>query len=163
MILTSFIIYLIYNIFVLTKYGIPENLSSTYYMLGRFKWIFPITMLICVSLLIPGWLELMDGSDFQFLAFLCPIAIGFMAMAPDFKSDKLEYNVHAISTCMAAILALFAIIFVLKGWLYLIFCIFLILLLSITTRSLKNNWLYWLETIMFLATYISTIRMWCSW
>ena len=44
-----------------------------------------------------------------------------MAMAPDFKSDKFEYNVHAISTCIAAILALFAIIFILNGWLYLIF------------------------------------------
>lgn len=153
MILTSFIIYLLYNVFILVKYGVPENLSSTYYMLGRFKWLFPITILICVSLLMPGWLEIMEGSDFQFLAFLCPAAIGFMATAPDFKSDKLEYNVHSISTIIAALLSLIAIIFILNGVIYLIICSFLILLISITTRTLKSDWLYWLETVMFLTTY----------
>lgn len=157
MILTSFIIYLIYNIFVLTKYSIPENLSSTYYKLGKYGWVFPVTMISCVACLIPGWLNMLEGSDFQFVAFLCPMAIAFMAMAPDFKSDKFEYNVHAISTCIAAILALFAIIFVLNGWLHLIFCTFLILLISITTRTLKSNWLYWLETIVFLSTYTSIL------
>lgn len=157
MILTSFILYLLYNVICNTLYGVPENLSSTYYKLGKLKCLFPITMVICVGLLVPGWLDILEGSNWQFLAFLCPMAILFMSMAPDFKNNILEYKVHAISTIIAALLALFSIIFVLNGGYILIFVSILLLLISITSSTLKNCWLYWLEMIIFISTYLSII------
>lgn len=158
MIWIPFITYLIYNIILLVLFGAPENLSSSFYLYKKYKiqWIFPVTMILIASILMPMWLDVLDGSNFQFLAFFCPISIIFMAFAPDFKGDSFEYKIHSIGAIMAALFSLIAIIFILKCVWVLIFTTILILLISIMTRTLKS-WVYWLETIAFLSTFISLL------
>lgn len=155
----SFILYVVYNLLTISFFGIPSSLSNTFYLYKEYKcqWLFSATLIAMVTLLMPSWINLMEGSPFQFLAFLVPMSILFVAIAPNFKNNGLDQRVHFIATIIAAVLALIVSIFVFKAWVTLIVVTLIILLLSIATKTLKKGLLYWIETIIFLSTFISLI------
>lgn len=155
----SFILYVMYNLLAISFFGVPSSLSNTFYLYKEYKcqWVFSIALILMAGLLMPSWLSLMDGSPFQFLSFLVPMSIVFVAISPNFKNDSLDQGVHFIATIIAAALALAANLLVFKTWLILTIVTLIILLMSIVTKTLKSSWLYWVETIVFLTTYITII------
>ena len=102
-------IYVAYNVVSLGVFDVPESLSNTYYLWkdrnGR-GYVFCLMMYIVVALMMPAWITLSEGSDFQFLAFLAPAAIAFVGTDPAFKSDDLENVVHTTAAIVAAICSL---------------------------------------------------------
>lgn len=161
LVIISFILYLAYNITSILLFGVPSSLSNTYYLYKKynFSWIFSVGLFIMSALLMPGWINLMEGSNFQFLAFLAPIGMTFVAMAPESEGNGLDKTVHFTSAIIAGTLGLIASILVLKSWLAFIIITVAILSLSLITKSLKKCWLYWVETIIFLTTYIAIFQI----
>jgi hypothetical protein len=155
--LISFAIFLAYNILAISLFKVPHSLSNTFYLFKEKKpwtaFLFPIMMVSCAFLLLPSWLELSEGSPFQFLSFFAPIGIIFTGTAPAFKSSKLENAVHLISAIFAAAMALLWIILVAKMWYIIVIWTIIIALIAFITKTYKSSVTYWLEQIAFMSTF----------
>lgn len=153
-------IYVAYNAISLALFGIPESLSNTYYLYKEKSnkgWLFPLMMYAVVALMMPAWITLSEGSDFQFLAFLAPSAIAFVGTAPAFKSDDLENVVHSTAAIVAAICSLAWVAVITPYWYMILVWLGFIALASILTSSYKTCLVYWLEQVAFGATFTSAI------
>ena len=160
MVTTSIIIatciYVAYNAVALAFFGIPESLSNTYYLYQakcNKGWLFCAMMYLVVAFMMPAWITMSEGNDFQFLAFLAPAAIAFVGTAPKFKETTLGNRVHSISAVIAAACSLLWVALVTPYWWVILIWLGFIALASIFTSS----YIYWLEQIAFGATFTSTI------
>ena len=153
-------IYVAYNAICLTLFGIPESLSNTYYLYKEKSnkgWLFPLMMYAVVAFMMPAWITMSEGSDFQFLAFLAPSAIAFVATAPAFKSDDLENKVHSISAVIAAACSLAWVALVTPYWVAIpIYAVFEGAK-AFFSKTYKTCLVYWLEQVAFGATFTSAI------
>lgn len=159
-IIVATIIYVAYNAICLTLFGIPESLSNTYYLYKEKSnkgWLFPLMMYAVVAFMMPAWITLSEGSDFQFLAFLAPSAIAFVGTAPAFKSDDLENVVHTTAAIVAAICSLAWVAVITPYWWMILVWFGFIALAAILTSSYKTCLVYWLEQVAFLSTFTAAI------
>ena len=162
LILIAIFIYSLYNCIVLNQFGIPKSLSMTFYLFKEKKdWLkiwFPIMMVSMAFLLMPAWLEISEGSTFQFLAFLAPAAIIFTGMAPAFKSSSLENVVHMTSAIFAAIASLLWTALVAHLWPVIVVWFIIIAIVMFVTKTVKTSYIYWLETVAFLSTFTAILQ-----
>ena len=159
-IIVATIIYVVYNAIAIATFGVPESLSNTYYLWKERNgkgYLFCLMMYAVVALMMPAWLTLSEGSDFQFLAFLAPMSIAFVGTAPRFKNDKLEGNVHSISAVIAAACSLAWVALVTPYWWMIVTWLGIIAMYSILTSSYKTCLVYWLEQVAFGATFTAAI------
>ena len=159
-IIIATIVYVAYNAVSLAYFGIPQSLSMTYYLWkqkANIGYLFCIMMYAVVSLMMPAWISMSEGSDFQFLAFLAPAAIAFVGTSPAFLGSDLENRVHSVSAVVAAVCSLAWVVLVTPYWWTILIWLGLIALGSIFTSSYKTCLVYWLEQIAFGATFTSTI------
>lgn len=94
-----------YVIGIILKFGVPESLSATYYVLGKVGWIFQAVMFVIGVLLWPVWI-MVSHESYYCLCFLSCSSLLFVAAAPAFKL-KLEGAVHygaAMVCCVCAVL-----------------------------------------------------------
>ena len=153
-------IFVAYNAVVIALFGIPESLSMTYYLYKeRFNkgFLFPAMMYLVVAFMMPAWITMSEGSNFQFLAFLAPAAIAFVGTAPAFLSSDLENKVHSISALIAAACSLLWVILVTPYWWTILVFLGLVALGAFLTKTYKTAYVYWLEMVAFGATFTSTI------
>lgn len=153
-------IYVAYNAISSALFGIPESLSNTYYLYKEKRnkgWLFPLMMYAVIALMMPAWISMSEGSDFQFLAFLAPAAIAFVGAAPAFKSDDLENVVHTTAAIVAAICSLAWVAVITPYWWMILVWFGFIALAAILTSSYKTCLVYWLEQVAFGATFTSAI------
>ena len=154
------IMYVAYNVAALTLFGIPQSLSMTYYLWKKEYgkgYLFPFMMYLVVALMMPSWITMSEGSNFQFLAFLAPTSLLFVATAPAFLSSPLENSVHTIAAYIAAACSLLWIILVTPFWWVILIWGGFVALASIVTSSYRGCYIYWLETTAFLSTFCATI------
>lgn len=153
-------IYLAYNAICLALFAIPESLSNTYYLWKQKNgkgWLFCLMMYLVVALMMPAWISLSEGSNFQFLAFLAPASIAFVGTAPRFKDSQLESRVHTVSAIIAAACSLLWVMLVTPYWYVILIWFGYISLASIFTSSSKTCLVYWLEQIAFGSTFTAAI------
>ena len=153
-------IYVAYNAFSLAIFGVPESLSNTYYLYKEKwnkGWLFCLMMYLVVALMMPAWITLSEGSNFQFLAFLAPASIAFVGTAPRFKDGDLENKVHTISAIIAAACSLLWVAMVTPYWWVMLIWLGFIALAAILTSSYKTAYVYWLEQVAFLSTFTAAI------
>ena len=153
-------IYVVYNAVSLAIFGVPESLSNTYYLYKEKwnkGWLFCLMMYLVVALMMPAWISLSEGSNFQFLAFLAPASIAFVGTAPAFKSDDLENVVHSAAAIVAAICSLAWVAVITPYWWMILVWFGFIALAAILTSSYKSCLVYWLEQVAFGATFTSAI------
>ena len=153
-------IYLAYNAICLALFGVPESLSNTYYLYKEKcnkGWLFCLMMYAVVALMMPAWISLSEGSNFQFLAFLAPASIAFVGTAPRFRDGGLENKVHTVSAIIAAACSLLWVALVTPYWWVMLIWLGLIALAAILTSSYKTCLVYWLETIAFGSTFTAAI------
>ena len=164
LILSSLLIFVLYNTIVMTKYTLQPSLSASYYVLPKkWCWLFTAMMWLCAGLLMPAWIEVAEGfSDWRsyltVLSFFTCALICFTGAAPNFRGCELESKVHTISATTAAITALLW-CFV-AGWqiMYVpIIAISIVLGISLLTKTLKPCLTYWLEMMAFGATYSTVL------
>lgn len=153
-------IYIAYNAICLALFAIPESLSNTYYLYKEKcnkGWLFSLMMYAVVILMMPAWISLSEGSNFQFLAFLAPASIAFVGTAPRFKDSQLESRVHTISAIIAAACSLLWVALVTPYWWVMLIWLGFIALASVLTSSYKTAYTYWLETMAFGSTFAAAI------
>lgn len=153
-------IFVAYNAIALANFGVPQSLSMTYYLWKEKSnkgYVFPCMMYAVVAFMMPAWITMSEGSDFQFLAFLAPAAIAFVGTAPAFLSGGIENSVHMWSAVIAAICSLLWVILVTPYWWMILIWLGLVVLASILTSSYKTAYTYWLEMVAFGAAFTSTI------
>jgi hypothetical protein len=159
-IIVATIIYVVYNAICLALFSIPESLSNTYYLWKEKNgkgWLFCLMMYLVVALMMPAWISLSEGSNFQFLAFLAPASIMFVGTAPRFKDGDLENKVHTISAIIAAACSLAWVALVTPYWWVMLIWLGFIALASVLTSSYKTCHVYWLEQVAFLSTFTAAI------
>lgn len=159
-IIIATVIFVAYNAVSLANFGIPESLSNTYYLYKEKcnkGWLFPLMMYLVVALMMPAWISLSEGSNFQFLAFLAPASIMFVGTAPRFKDFDLENGVHTYSAYIAAVCSLLWVVLVTPYWWVMLIWLGFIALASIFTSSYKTCLVYWLEMVAFGSTFTAAI------
>ena len=153
-------IFVAYDAVSLANFGIPESLSNTYYLWKEKNgkgWLFCLMMYAVVALMMPAWISLSEGSNFQFLAFLAPASIMFVGTAPRFKDSQLESRVHTVSAIIAAICSLLWVALVTPYWWVMLIWFGFIAMASVLTSSYKTCLVYWLEQVAFLSTFTAAI------
>ena len=153
-------IYAAYNAVSLAYFGVPHSLSMTYYLWkekANIGYLFPCMMYMVVAFMMPAWISLSEGGNFQFLAFLAPASIAFVGTAPAFLSSDLEGKVHTISAILAAVCSLAWVCIVTPYWWVILIWLGFIALASILTSSYKTAYVYWLEQVAFLSTFTAAI------
>lgn len=154
LIFISLTILIVYFWKVIKLIGIPWSISDTYYQLkkhGRSGLWFQIAMILSVGILLPEWLEVTEGENYQCCAFLACIGLIFVGSVPCFKLE-LDGKVHIGATIVCGLASL----------LYMIFAGYttIPLLLAFPTGFLIYKYdkpVFWLEIWMFISTYISII------
>ena len=153
-------IYVAYNAFSLAIFGVPESLSNTYYLYKEKwnkGWLFCLMMYLVVALMMPAWITLSEGSNFQFLAFLAPASIAFVGTAPKFKDSQLESRVHTVSAIIAAACSLLWVALATPYWVAIPIYVVFEGAKAFFSKTYKTCLVYWLEQIAFLSTFTSAI------
>ena len=153
-------IYVAYNAIAIAIFGVPESLSNTYYLYKEKcnkGWLFCLMMYLVVAFMMPAWISLSEGSNFQFLAFLAPASIMFVGTAPRFKDSQLESRVHTVSAIIAAACSLLWVALVTPYWWVMLIWLGFIAGASVLTSSYKTAYVYWLEQVAFGSTFTAAI------
>ena len=98
------ILFILYNIFVLYKFGVPESLSATSYLFKEKynqHWWFSLICLIIIVGLFPNWINI-SSTITQFLVFLSCAGILFIGASPFFLKG-MEKPIHYISGIITTI------------------------------------------------------------
>ena len=105
------LLFISYLIFILKKIGIKKlpSLSHSYYELGKLGWMFQLTLISVVFLLMPQLLELTPES-FQFVAFLAAAPLMFVGVAANFMDGGMAKKVHYTAAYLSAGLSLLLVI-----------------------------------------------------
>lgn len=160
-IVKAIFLFFIYNIVTLLIFGVPKSLSMTFYLykerLDSLKVLFPAMIAMLVICLMPCWIQISEGSDFQFLSFLSAAALGFVGAAPAFKSSSLENSVHQVSAYFCAACAILWIILVTPYWYVILIVLGIVTALAIVTKTWKTSYIYWLEMVAFVSTFITIV------
>lgn len=88
---------------VVNKYGMPDMVSSIYYLLGKHGWVFQAVMMLFGALLMVCLLD--SGLGVQCLAFLSCAGLMFVGAAPRFLevSDRKVHKTAAIVSAVASV------------------------------------------------------------
>ena len=88
---------------VINKYGVPDMVSTIYYLLGKSGWVFQVVMMLFGILMMVCLLD--SGRGVQCFAFLACAGLMFVGAAPRFL-DESERKIHktaAITSAMASV------------------------------------------------------------
>lgn len=140
-------IYVLYTVYILYRFGIPKSYSNTYYLLHQ-KWMFSVTMFILAfTAMITG---VDTGGPWNFLAFIPAAALTFVAFAPDYKykgqRKPIENKIHMRASYIAVFGAGLA--YWLKfGYLWITIPFFVFVVISGLLRY--KSYIFWIEHICF--------------
>lgn len=105
---------------VIDKYGVPDMVSSIYYLLGKRGWVFQLAMMLSGILMMVCLLD--SGLGEQCLAFFACAGLIFVGAAPRFlkESERKIHKTAAITSAMASVAwcltVNWRIVVVLLGW-----------------------------------------------
>lgn len=85
---------------VIKKYGVPEMVSSIYYLLGKSGWVFQVVMMSIGMLMLMCLLDCEKGV--QCLAFLACGGLMFVGAAPRFMNEDRGVHKAAATICAMA-------------------------------------------------------------
>lgn len=87
---------------VIEEYGVPEMVSSIYYLFGKSGWVFQVVMMSVGMLMLMCLLDC--GKGVQCLAFLACGGLMFVGAAPRFMNeDRGVHKAAAVISAMAGI------------------------------------------------------------
>lgn len=97
------LLFVVMLIVVIGKYGVPEMVSSIYYLLGKSGWMFQVYIIMFAALMMVCLLD--SGLGVQCLAFLSCAGLMFVGAAPRFlnKNERKIHKTAAITSAMASV------------------------------------------------------------
>ncbi|WP_295365994.1 hypothetical protein [uncultured Prevotella sp.] len=86
----------------INKYGVPDMVSSIYYLLGKRGWVFQLVMMLFGILMMVCLLD--SGLGEQCLAFFACVGLIFVGAAPRFlkESERKIHKTAAITSALAS-------------------------------------------------------------
>lgn len=172
LILISICCFAAYNIFVFTKFGIPENLSSTYYDAEKLHrhlgLLFPLLMLTLCFTLFPSW-QLLEHSmpslvqRFNWMIYSAVGSILMMAIVTNYRKSLIHTVIHYAAAIYTAVAVICWILIADYTLFYVpLIVAFLISLAGVLTHTFVSRFSFWLElatiyTIQF-SFFIFSIR-----
>ena len=93
------LLFVVMLIVVIRKYGVPEMVSSIYYLLGKSGWVFQVVMMSVGMLMLICLLDCEKGV--QCLAFLACGGLRFVGAAPRFMNE--DRGVHKAAAMISAV------------------------------------------------------------
>ena len=94
------LLFVVMLIVVIGKYGVPEMVSSIYYLLGKSGWVFQVVMMSIGMLMLMCLLDCEKGV--QCLAFLACGGLMFVGAAPRFMNEDRGVHKAAATICAMA-------------------------------------------------------------
>lgn len=94
------LLFVVMLIVVIGKYGIPEMVSSIYYLLGKSGWMFQVVMMSVGMLMLMCLLDCEKG--IECLAFLACGGLMFVGAAPRFMNEDRGVHKAAATICAMA-------------------------------------------------------------
>ncbi len=94
------LLFMVMLIVVIGKYGVPEMVSSIYYLLGKSGWVFQVVMVSVGMLMLMCLLDCEKGV--QCLAFLACGGLMFVGAAPRFMNEDRGVHKAAATICAMA-------------------------------------------------------------
>lgn len=105
---------------VINNYGVPDMVSSIYYLMGKKGWMFQTVMILFGMLMMVCLLD--SGLGMQCLAFFACAGLMFVGMAPRFLEES-ERGLHKGAAIVAAVASVgwcltvdWRIVVALSGW-----------------------------------------------
>lgn len=105
---------------VINKYGVPDMVSTIYYLLGKRGWVFQLVMMLFGAMMMVCLLD--SGLGVQCLAFFACAGLMFVGAAPRFM-DESERKVHKTGAIISAVASIgwcltvnWRIVVALLGW-----------------------------------------------
>ena len=152
-------VFLIYNIYIIWKFGMIPSVSDSYNLLEKEKkgkGILFSVMCIIVGGCMMVYLINTLPNNIQFLGFLTGGAMIFVGAAPQFK-EELTGSVHYISACILVIASILIVAcvswYILFGWL--LYALYTIL--AIVKNKSNISWIH-----KYKNTYPMTIIEWVA-
>lgn len=94
------LLFVVMLIVVIEEYGVPEMVSSIYYLLGKSGWVFQVVMMAVGMLMLMCLLDCEKGV--QCLAFLACGGLMFVGAAPRFMNEDRGVHKAAATICAMA-------------------------------------------------------------
>lgn len=146
--LISGLTYIIYNYFIIKKYGIPKSISDTYYLLPEDnRWIFHVVIWLII-------IPLIVASDEYYYMPLAIGLVGVVSAASDFMTTNVTKIVHFSGAIGGIVWGMFLVWFELNLPIVSILGGIGILISAI---FLKQGKLWFIETIALLTIYSALI------
>ena len=165
--LADILVFTYYVIYVLREFGIPVNLSITYYSFERRRKgtgvLFPTLMIFLCVTTIPIWIELSRhassfGYTFVFFPIITLVCLLLVAASARYKKTHGLVYFHYACAILAAVCAVLWIFLVAYKILYVGLSILIaLMLMGIRTGTLHRCSLFWLETAAFYAIFFSLL------
>lgn len=166
LILVAFSSFAAYNIYVLSVFGVPSNLSVTHYHCEAKRkplgFLFPLLMLIQCLTLLPTWLKINTllpterAHDSVWLIYLTAGAILIVTLLTQYKKSYVRTLLHYSAAILSAITSLLWIFVVCQLLWYIPFIVFLLVTLAaVFTHTWYSCILYWLELVDFYSVFVT--------
>lgn len=94
------LLFVVMLIVVIEEYGVPEMVSSIYYLLDKSGWVFQVVMMAVGMLMLMCLLDC--GKGVQCLAFLACGGLMFVGAAPRFMNEDRGVHKAAATICAMA-------------------------------------------------------------
>ena len=164
------LVFLAYELAVLFKFNIPNNLSMTYYHFDRrhrgYGWLFPYLLYFLSVTALPIWAyftyQLPDWrSNMVFLPILTAICLFLVGVSARYKKSMARVYFHYTVAILAAVFAFIWFVTVGGDKLnYLMVTIISVMLVTATfTRTLRVYSLFWLESAAFFTVLFALLTI----
>ena len=103
MVILSFVAALLFVVMlcvVIDKYGVPDMVSTIYYLLGKRGWVFQLVMMLFGAMMMVCLLD--SGLGVPCLAFFACAGLMFVGMAPRFLEES-ERGLHKGAAIVSAV------------------------------------------------------------
>jgi len=166
-IIIDIMIFSIYVAYTLILFGIPVNLSITYYKFERKKKgtgiLFPLLMLLLCGSAIPIWIAITPkGISEMFVCFPTITLISLLGVAGSARYKSRHNLIYFHYTCaiIAAICAVSWIFIVAYKIVYIgLTILFTLLYAGMRTKTLRKCTLFWLETAAFYSILFTMLAI----
>ena len=148
--IASMVIIFGYLCYVVAKFGIPQSISDTYYLLDKQGWLFQLALAATAFCVVPSLIDA-SSENTQFLAFLACAGLAFVSTAPLFKME-LEGKVHFTSAYICCGCLVLWQVFN-TSWLIPLVCFALVAIPLLKDRK----YMWWIEIATILSAYVSLI------
>lgn len=165
LIVIGIMIFSIYNIYVLSTFGIPKNLSNTYYMLEskryNFGIVYPILITIILILIFYIWLHIHSELDTEYthigkwLIYLTMVALSIVVAITRYQKTVVRYKTHYVAAICSSVTSVGWMLLFAQHFLYVAISMFILVgIASIITQTFRSCILYWLELVNIYSLFI---------